>query len=153
MESNNLSPNIDQMPLVELTSDIVCAYVANNPVPIVDLAGLIASTYQAVAGLAAGRQLQSEEAPQKPAVNPKRSVFDDHIVCLEDGKKFKSLKRHLSILGMTPAEYRTKWQLPADYPMVAPGYARQRSELAKAIGLGRKSAKPAGRSRSKKAAA
>ena len=102
------------------TAEIVSAYVANNSVQAGNLPALIASVHTAVAGLGAPRV---PEAPI-PAVNPKRSVFPDHIICLEDGKRFKSLKRHLGLLGMTPDEYRTKWNLPRDYPMVAPNYAR-----------------------------
>jgi predicted transcriptional regulator len=95
-----------------------------------------------MSGLANGSTAAIEE-PQKPAVNPKRSVHDDHIVCLEDGKRFKSLKRHLSThYGLTPDEYRAKWGLPADYPMVAPAYAAARSALAKKMGLGRKAKAP-----------
>jgi Predicted transcriptional regulator len=125
--------------LVELTADVVAAYVSNNPVPVSELSNLIADVHSAL-----GRVTRSEEqAPvekQKPAVNPKRSVHDDYIICLEDGKKFKSLKRHIMThYGLTPEQYREKWGLPADYPMVAPNYAAARSELAKKMGLGRKS--------------
>lgn len=130
--------NIDDKTAIELTADIVSAYVGNNPLPASGLPDLIASVSASVRKLAGGVAVK-ESAPQTPAVNPKRSVFPDHIVCLEDGKKFKSLKRHLSTdHGLTPDEYRAKWGLPADYPMVAPNYAASRSELAKSIGLGRK---------------
>lgn len=123
--------------LLELTADIVSAYVSNNPVPASDLPSLIGDIRAALGNLSGLPQPAQE--PQKPAVNPKRSVHDDHIVCLEDGKKFKSLKRHLMTHhGITPEEYRAKWNLPADYPMVAPGYSAARSELAKTMGLGRK---------------
>ena len=117
-----------------LTADIVSAYVANNSVQAGNVPALIESIHAAIAGLSA------PPAPpvQQPAVNPKRSVHDDYIVCLEDGKKFKSLKRHLMALhGLTPEEYRAKWDLPRDYPMAAPNYAVKRSELAKKMGLGR----------------
>ena len=137
-------------PLVtELTASIVSAYVANNAVPAVNLAALIATVHSAVVGLPKAQELVVE--PLVPAVNPKRSVHADYIVCLEDGKKFKSLKRHLmSSYGLTPDEYRTKWGLPHDYPMVAPNYAAARSQLAKALGLGRKPApKPAPKAASK----
>ncbi len=121
---------------VELTADIVAAYVSNNPVPADNLSELISTVHNAVA------KISNPEAPEAekptPAVNPKRSVFPDYIICLEDGKRFKSLKRHLTLHGLTPAEYRAKWGLPADYPMVAPNYAAARSELAKKMGLGRK---------------
>ena len=118
----------------ELTAEIVSAYVANNAVQAGNLPELIASVHTAVAGLGAP---PVPEAPT-PAVNPKRSVFPDYIVSLEDGRKFKSMKRHLGLLGLTPDEYRAKWGLPAGYPMVAPNYAAKRSELAKKAGLGRK---------------
>lgn len=133
--------NTEQEPFVsanftELTAEIVAAYVANNPVPAASLAGLIATVHTAVSGLSE----PAAPAPVlSPAVNPKRSVQPDYIVCLEDGKRFKSLKRHLMTrYGLTPEEYRAKWSLPHDYPMVAPNYAAARSKLAKSMGLGRK---------------
>lgn len=124
--------------LIELTADLVAAYVSHNPVPASELPNLIADVHAAL-----GRVGMTEEpAPtekQKPAVNPKRSIQDDYIVCLEDGKKFKSLKRHLMThYGMTPDQYREKWSLEPNYPMVAPNYASARSQLAKSMGLGRK---------------
>lgn len=123
--------------LIELTADIVSAYVSNNPVPVASLAELIASVNSSLSKL--GERTESEKLAQAPAVNPKRSVFPDYIVCLEDGKKFKSLKRHLNVhYGLTSDEYRAKWGLKSDYPMVAPNYAAQRSALAKSSGLGRK---------------
>jgi predicted transcriptional regulator len=122
--------------LIELTADVVAAYVSNNPVQVGDLPNLIADVHSALSRVG-GSEPAPVEKP-KPAVNPKKSVFDDYIICLEDGKKFKSLKRHLSVLGMTPDEYRAKWGLPRDYPMVAPNYAATRSALAKTNGLGRK---------------
>ena len=124
--------------LVELTTEIVSAYVANNPVPANELAALIESVHRTMIGLGGQQPEPETEQPQKPAVNPKRSVFDDYIVCLDDGKKFKSMRRHLMKLGMTPEEYRAKWNLPHDYPMVAPAYAKARSDMAKSMGLGRK---------------
>jgi predicted transcriptional regulator len=121
----------------ELTAEIVAAYVANNSVPAGNLAELIATVHTAVSGLS--QPAAPALAALSPAVNPKRSVQPDYIVCLEDGKRFKSLKRHLMTkYGLTPEEYRTKWGLPHDYPMVAPNYAAARSELAKSMGLGRK---------------
>ncbi len=124
--------------IVQLTADVISAYVSNNPVPAAELPALIAQVHQSLSGLSGVPAAAAEEA-QKPAVNPKRSVHDDYIICLEDGKKFKSLKRHLTThFGMTPDEYRAKWKLPADYPMVAPAYAAARSSLAKKMGLGRK---------------
>jgi predicted transcriptional regulator len=119
-----------------LTAEIVAAYVANNPVPAADLADLIATVHTAVVGLGS----PPAPEPPTPAVNPKRSVFPDYIVSLEDGRKFKTMKRHLGLLGLTPEEYRAKWGLPRDYPMIAPNYAAARSELAKKAGLGRKAA-------------
>jgi predicted transcriptional regulator len=121
---------------VELASGIVAAYVANNSVPLADLPGLIRSVHDALAQVASGVAEPAAEAP-RPAINVKRSVTNDYIVCLEDGKKFKSLKRHLRTqYDMTPEAYRAKWGLPPDYPMVAPSYAKARSDLAKGMGLG-----------------
>jgi predicted transcriptional regulator len=126
----------DNAHFTKLTAEIVSAYVSNNPVPAASLPDLIASVNAAVRGLAGPAKAAPIELV--PAVNPKRSVFPDHIICLEDGLKFKSLKRHLMTdHGLTPDEYRAKWGLPADYPMVAPNYSATRSRLAKASGLGR----------------
>ncbi|RVD57458.1 transcriptional regulator [Mesorhizobium sp. M2D.F.Ca.ET.185.01.1.1] len=129
--------------LIELTADIVSAYVSKNPVPVASLPELIESVNSSLSKI--GQPAEPEKPAQAPAVNPKRSVFPDYIICLEDGKKFKSLRRHLDVhFGMTPDEYRQKWGLKSDYPMVAPNYAAQRSALAKSSGLGRKpTAKPA----------
>ena len=124
--------------LIDLTAEIVSAYVSKNPVPVSGLPDVIASIHSSLSGL--GTPITPAVEPQKPAVNPKKSVFPDHIVSLEDGRKFKSMKRHLGLLGMTPDEYRAKWGLAHDYPMVAPNYAAARSALAKASGLGRKAA-------------
>lgn len=122
--------------LIELTADIVSAYVSKNPLPATGLPELIASVHVSLSRV--GGLIAPVVEPQTPAVNPKKSVFPDYIVCLEDGKRFKSLKRHLSTdFGLTPDAYRAKWNLPRDYPMVAPNYAAQRSALAKASGLGR----------------
>ncbi len=127
--------------LAELTADVVSAYVSNNPVPASDLPGLISEIHSALGKTLNGTVEEVQEKP-RPAVNPKRSVTDDYIICLEDGQKFKSLKRHLmSHYNMTPEEYREKWGLAADYPMVAPAYAAQRSKLAREMGLGRKRGK------------
>jgi predicted transcriptional regulator len=128
--------------IIQLTADVVSAYVSHNPVPAGEVAALIEQVHASLRGLAWGASAEAPEQ-QKPAVPVTKSVMPDHIVCLEDGKKFKSLKRHLRTQhGMTPKEYRAKWNLPADYPMVAPNYAAARSALAKKIGLGRKSQKP-----------
>ena len=128
---------IAQDTLIDLTADIVAAHVSNNSVSVSDVAGLIANVHSALTGLATPKV---EEVPkQEPAVSVRASVKPDYIVCLEDGKKLKMLKRHLkTAYEMTPDEYRAKWDLPSDYPMVAPTYAAQRKDLALKIGLGRK---------------
>ncbi len=125
---------------LELAADIVSAYVSNNSLPAVDLPAFIESVHVALVGLATGQVAADEPAPQKePAVPIKKSVTPDFIICLEDGKKFKSLKRHLrTAYSMSPEEYRVKWNLPSTYPMVAPNYAKARSELALNMGLGQK---------------
>ncbi|MDT0574782.1 MucR family transcriptional regulator [Croceicoccus sp. F390] len=123
--------------LVTLTSDIVAAHVSNNAVDVDQMPALITKVYSALAGL--GDELAEEEVPPEPAVPIRSSVKPDYIVCLEDGKKLKMLKRHLMThYGMTPDDYRQRWGLASDYPMVAPNYAERRRELAKKIGLGRK---------------
>jgi predicted transcriptional regulator len=134
--------------LLKLASDIVAAYVSNNSVSMVDLPTMIKSVHATLGGLAS--QTQNDLATsQKPAVAVRRSVMPEYIVCLEDGKKLKMLKRYLrSRYGLSPEEYRSKWGLPADYPMVAPHYAAQRSEFAKKIGLGRTAPPHRGRRRS-----
>ncbi|MEI2384613.1 MucR family transcriptional regulator [Breoghania sp. JC706] len=122
--------------LIDLTADIVSAYVSNNTVPATDLPQLINEVYGALQKTS-GVVSEPEPEPLKPAVPVKKSVTPDYIICLEDGKQFKSLKRHLRThYDMTPEEYREKWGLPADYPMVAPNYAAARSDLAKKMGLG-----------------
>ncbi len=121
---------------IELAADIVSAYVSNNSVASSDLPALIGEVHGALMRVAGGAVEAPVEAP-KPAVPIKKSVTPDFIICLEDGKKFKSLKRHLRTqYNMTPEQYREKWGLPADYPMVAPNYAKARSKLAKEMGLG-----------------
>jgi predicted transcriptional regulator len=121
---------------IELAADIVSAYVSNNSVPANDLPNLINEVYGALVRVGAGVVAAPTEAP-KPAVPVRKSVSNDYIVCLEDGKKFKSLKRHLRTqYGLSPEEYREKWGLGPDYPMVAPNYAKARSNLAKQMGLG-----------------
>ena len=127
----------NQGSIIELTADIVSAYVSKNAVPVSSLPDLITSVNSSLARI--GQPVEPEKPAQVPAVNPKRSVTPDYIICLEDGKKFKSLKRHLAThFGLTPDEYREKWGLPHDYPMVAPSYSESRSNLAKSLGLGRK---------------
>ena len=127
--------------LAELTSEIVAAYVANNSIRVADLPELISSIHSTLGSLGKAAPLPAEAEQPKPAVPIKKSVTDDYLISLFDGRKFKSLKRHLSAEhGMTPDEYRTMFGLPKDYPMVAPAYAKQRSSLAKSLGLGRKPA-------------
>jgi len=130
--------------MLELTTEIVVAHVGNNTLPVGDLPALIGDVYKTLCNL-------GETAPEPeqltPAVPIKKSVFPDYIICLENGKKLKMLKRHLmTAYNMTPEEYREKWGLPADYPMVAPNYAKRRSSLAKEIGLGTQSRKGSGKS-------
>lgn len=133
-----MTEQVERNQITSLTADIVSAYVSNNPVPTWELASLIGNVYKSLIALCAGEQ-EAPAEPQKPAVPVKKSVHEDYIICLEDGKKFKSLKRHVSTrYGLSPDEYRQKWGLPADYPMVAPSYAIARSALAKTMGLGRK---------------
>jgi len=138
-----VSPDQDnQNDLVSIAADIVSAYVSNNPLPVGELSKLIADTYVALQGI--GTSVAPAAAKLEPAVSIKKSVTPDYIICLEDGKKFKSLKRHIGThYNLTPDEYRQKWHLPSDYPMVAPNYAAARSTLAKASGLGRKASAPA----------
>jgi predicted transcriptional regulator len=121
---------------IELTAEIVSAYVSNNTVPASEIPGLISQVHAALARVS-GKSGDATAEPLKPAVSVKKSITPEYIVCLEDGKKFKSLKRHLRTqYNMTPEQYREKWQLGADYPMVAPSYAAARSQLAKQMGLG-----------------
>lgn len=130
-------PMVDHGELLSLTSDIVAAHVSNNAVSSTDLPTLIETVFTTLSGL--GVEEKEPEVELKPAVPIKKSITDDHIICLEDGKKLKMLKRHLKTrYDMTPEDYRRRWGLKDDYPMVAPSYAAQRSDLAKKIGLGRK---------------
>lgn len=123
--------------VLKLTSEIVCAYLSKNTVPSQDLPNLIKDVYSTLSSRIAGDK--NEEQAKAPAVPIAKSVHHDYIICLEDGKKLKTLKRHLqSKFGLTPEQYRAKWGLPPTYPMVAPAYAEKRSQLAKTIGLGRK---------------
>lgn len=142
----------DAETLVTLTADIVAAHLSNNSVAISDIPLVIRSVHEALAGLSSTAEL--EPKPQQPAVSVRASVKPDYIVCLEDGKKLTMMRRYLMTnFGMTPDEYRAKWNLPKDYPMVAPNYAEKRRELAKQIGLGTKGRgggrKPALRGRAK----
>lgn len=123
--------------LIELTAEIVAAYVSNNSVAANDLPSVISQVHAALGG--ATMPLEEVVEKPKPAVSVRRSIQNDYLICLEDGQKFKSLKRHLMThYGLTPEQYREKWELPADYPMVAPAYAEARSRLAKEMGLGQK---------------
>jgi predicted transcriptional regulator len=132
------TPTRNNEMLIELTADVVAAYVSNNSVSATELPGLIAEIHAALGRAGSGAEQAVADKP-KPAVNPKKSITDDYIICLEDGKKFKSLKRHLMThYGLTPDQYREKWGLDSSYPMVAPNYALARSNLAKEMGLGRK---------------
>lgn len=122
---------------IELAADVVSAYVSNNSVPMSELPSLLEDIHAAFARLSVGAPVPVAVEPQKPAVMPKKSISNDYLICLEDGKKFKSLKRHLRThYNLSPEEYREKWNLGADYPMVAPNYAKARSQLAKEMGLG-----------------
>ena len=121
---------------IDLTANIVSAYLSNNPTPASEIPNLISQIHAALLRVSTGRNEVALE-PAKPAVSLKKSVTADYLICLEDGKRFKSLKRHLRTqYNMTPEQYREKWGLPADYPMVAPNYAVARSQLAKKMGLG-----------------
>ena len=127
--------------IVELCTEIVSAYVSNNAISQADLPKLIVDVHETLQGLTNARPQEVAEV-RKPAVSVKKSITPDYIICLEDGKKFKSLKRHLRThYDLSPEEYREKWNLPVDYPMVAPNYAAARSRLAREMGLGRKPSK------------
>lgn len=140
MDDTTMQP-AETAALVDLTADIVSAYVSHNVVPANELTKLIGDVHGALGGLSS----QTADAPQeelKPAVPPKKSITPDYLICLEDGKRFKSLKRHLKThYDLSPEQYRDKWGLPSDYPMVAPNYAAARSRLAKEMGLGQRRAK------------
>lgn len=125
--------------ILVLTTEIVSSYLSNNTVAANDVPGVIERVFVALSNVSAGGMVEAQAERPQPAVSIKKSVTPDYIVCLEDGKKLKMLKRHLmTSYGMTPEEYRERWGLPLDYPMTAPNYAKQRSRLAKKIGLGKK---------------
>lgn len=133
-----MDANLEKNELVELTAEIVSAYVSNNSIVAADLPGVIQNVFEALSK-AANASGQPAKEELKPAVPVKKSVTPEYIICLEDGKKFKSLKRHLRThYNLSPQEYREKWGLPHDYPMVAPNYAAARSDLAKRMGLGQR---------------
>src|SRR5215207_8370480 len=123
--------------VVSFSSDLFAAYVSNNSVPKADLPSLIATVHAALRDAANGKQ-EPEKVVREPPVSIKRSITANHLISMEDGQPYKSLKRHLTARGLTPAQYREKWSLPVDYPMVAPNYSKARSELAKASGLGQR---------------
>ena len=122
---------------IELAAEVIAAFVGNNSVPMSELPALIQAVHAAVVRLeVGGDEASPRDEAKTPAVSIRKSVTPDYLICLEDGKQFKSLRRHLTALGLTPEQYREKWNLPSDYPMVAANYAAQRSALAKKIGLG-----------------
>ncbi len=132
-----MSNSLNMSDFIELTADIVSAYVSNNSVPTSELPNLISDVHNALSRVGAGIAPELPVEPQKPATSIKKSVTPEYIICLEDGKQFKSLKRHLRTqYNMSPDQYREKWSLAPDYPMVAPAYAEARSRLAKEMGLG-----------------
>lgn len=136
--SDSTADKISHDDILRMAVDVVSAYVSNNPLPATQIPDVINTVYASLAALDSGPVEPKAETP-KPAISVKKSVHPDYIICLEDGKKLKMLKRHLrTTYNMTPDEYRAKWGLPPDYPMVAPNYAAQRSDFAKKIGLGRK---------------
>jgi predicted transcriptional regulator len=136
MHTTTPSAQIATSELLNLTTEIVASYVSNNSVEANDLTEVVRTVYATLSDLSSGRGSFSTTRPE-PAIAVKKSISDDYIVCLEDGKKLKMLKRHLkSAYNMSPEQYRERWNLAPDYPMVAPSYARQRSQLAKNIGLG-----------------
>jgi len=136
LDATHMNEQMNSSNFIELAADIVSAYVSNNTVAPSELTSLIHSVYAALSHIEDG-SVEEPIEPQKPAISVKKSITPDFIICLEDGKKFKSLKRHLRThYDMTPEDYREKWGLPADYPMVAPNYATARSALAKQMGLG-----------------
>lgn len=141
MEQKNKAEPHYSSEIIDLCTEIVSAYVSNNAVSMTDLPKLIVEVHNTLKDLSNGEE-QVDSETKKPAVAVKKSITPDYIICLEDGKKFKSLKRHIRThYDLSPEEYREKWGLPADYPMVAPNYAAARSRLAREMGLGRKSGK------------
>jgi predicted transcriptional regulator len=149
------TPDTESSTTIELATNIVAAFVAKNSLPMGELPALIGAVHSVLANLenGSGSSASAEETKPEPAVLIRKSITPDYLVCLDDGKKFKSLGRHLRALGMTPNEYRAKWGLPSTYPMVAANYSAKRSELAKNMGLGQKHVEAATRKRLKKAIA
>src|SRR5271166_248943 len=137
---------------IELAADVVVAFVSNNSLPMGELPALIQAVHTSIIRLAEGSQSATQQVEEKaPAVSVRNSITPDYLICLDDGKRFRSLRRHLAGLGMTPEQYREKWRLPADYPMVAPNYAALRSAMAKKVGLGQSRRKAGARSKAAKA--
>jgi predicted transcriptional regulator len=148
--AEQIADKITEEHLLRMTTDVVAAYVSNNNLPTAQLPDFIASIYASLRTLD-HKQEGGESSALKPAVPIRKSITPDYLICLEDGKKLKMLKRHLrSTYGLTPDAYRAKWGLPSDYPMVAPNYAEQRSAFAKKIGLGRGGGRAGGRRAAKK---
>ena len=148
MTEESKNETVGDKSMIEMTTQVVAAYLSNNSVASNQIAEVINTVHEALSTLATGGA-EPEPEPLKPAVPVRKSVTPDYIVCLEDGKQLKMLKRHLrTTYNMTPEEYRAKWNLSPDYPMVAPNYAKQRSEFAKKIGLGRQTTRRGGRRKS-----
>ena len=138
--NESVQEKLPSVTLLRMTAEIVAAYVRSNPLPTSELTSIISTVHGSLITL--DGPAASKLEPRRPAVSIRRSLQPSYLICLEDGKKLKMLKRHLrTTFGLTPEEYRAKWGLPIDYPMVAPNYAKQRSEFAKKIGLGRKTRK------------
>jgi len=145
--AETVAPKIAEEELLRMTTDVVAAYVSNNTLPTAQLAEVINAVYSSLKSLE-GQVAEVQPEPRKPAIPIRKSVTPEFLICLEDGKKLKMLKRHLrSTYNMTPDEYRSKWGLAPDYPMVAPNYAERRSEFAKKIGLGRSTGRPSARAK------
>ena len=143
--AESAAPKMAEQELLRMTADVVAAYVSNNTLPMAQMAEVINAVYGSLRGLET-QIVEAPAEPLKPAVSPRRSITPDYLICLEDGKRLKMLKRHLrTTYNMSPDEYRARWGLPPDYPMVAPNYAAQRSEFAKKIGLGRETGRQSGR--------
>ncbi len=130
--------DLDPIALIEMTAEVVAAYVTKNHVRAAELPDLISTVHASLAGMGRASEVTPEVEKPVPPVSVKKSVTDEYLISMEDGKQYQSLKRHLGKHGLTPEQYRAKWGLPADYPMVSPAYSRQRSEHAKRAGLGRK---------------
>ena len=129
-------PDTPNATLIEMAAEVVAAYVTKNHVRAAELPELISTVHASLVGLGSPTEAEPEPSKLVPPVSIRKSITDDYLISLEDGQRYQSLKRHLTKHGLTPADYRAKWELPQDYPMVAPAYARKRSELAKSIGLG-----------------